>query len=444
MTTARRLLCCIIIIMSKYVIDVTQLIHWSGNLTGIPRVMSELAIRFLKEYPERAVFVSWVKEVSAMCEIDFADTLSHRGDGITYRHTVSTPNNNITPPTVTARSKKIAKKIARKTGLDSSAFYQKVKCRLHQEAARSYLHYTPQPGDKLFIPWGEWWDVDWLRLMRTFHTEGVEIFPICHDILPMVVPQFSGNSASLQDFVKEVFPVSKAVLVPSKSTKRDLQHWMKEHQLNVPTIEVFRLGEDFAPAKSTKVEQAKVMKKYGVTPGDYIVFVSTIEPRKNHAILYYTYKLAKSRDITLPKLLIIGRVGHDTSEIINLFNKDPEINHLISLCHNVSDVELHALYDNCKFSVQPSFYEGWGMSVVESISKGKPVVCSNTSSLQEMPKEAIIFFNPASTDECLQGLIEMSKPSSLKEYTTAAKRYKLHSWDASFDQVLSVINGGKS
>lgn len=427
----------------RYIIDVTQLVHWPGNLTGIPRVMHELSIRFLQNRPDDTVFVSWVKEVGAMCEIDFADTLSHRGDGITYRHTTTTATSETTPLTAIVRSKKIVKKIARKTGLDSSAFYQKVKHRLHQETVQSYLHYAPQSGDKLFIPWGEWWDTNWLQLMQTFHAEGVEIFPICHDILPMVVPQFSGNSASLQDFVKEVFPVSKAILVPSESTKRDLQRWMKEHQLNIPTIEVFRLGEDFAPAKSTKAEQTEVMRKYDVTPGDYIVFVSTVEPRKNHTILYYTYKLARSRGVTLPKLLIIGRIGHDTSEIINLFNKDPEINHLINLCHDVSDIELHTLYNNCKFSVQPSFYEGWGMSVVESISKGKPVVCSNTSSLQEMPKEAVIFFNPASTDECLNALAEMNKPSSLETYVAAAKHYKLHSWDASFNQILSVINGGK-
>lgn len=428
--------------MKRYIIDVTQLVHWPGNLTGIPRVMHELAIKFHTHNPKNTIFVSWVKEVGAMCEIDLEKTLENRGHGIVYKNS---DNQAVTPaassPANTA--KKAIKKIASATNIESSKFYQKIKRKVHAEVAQSYKAYTPKKGDKLFIPWGEWWDGNWLGLMRDFNTKGVDLFPICHDILPMVVPQFSGNSASLQDFIREVFPVAKTVLVPSKNTRRDLAKWMKKQALELPPIEVFRLGEDFSATTPPESEQKAILKKYGVTSGNYLVFVSTVEPRKNHALLYYAYRLAASKKITLPKLLVIGRVGHDTSEILKLINEDPEVNSRISLCHNVSDSELQTLYHHCKFSLQPSFYEGWGMSVVESISKGKPVVCSNSSSLKEMPKEAVIFFNPNSADECLSAIQEMNNPENLQKYTAAAKKYKMHSWEDSFGQVLAIINGAK-
>src|SRR3990167_11015255 len=68
----------------RYIIDVTQLVHWPGNLTGIPRVMDELSIRFHKYDSNDSIFVSWVKDLGEMCEIDFASTRSHRGNGIDY------------------------------------------------------------------------------------------------------------------------------------------------------------------------------------------------------------------------------------------------------------------------------------------------------------------------------------------------------------------------
>ena len=65
--------------------DVTQLIHHNGKITGIPRVMHELAVRFRTER-ENVVFVSWVKEIQALCEVDLDKSLAHRGKEIFYLH----------------------------------------------------------------------------------------------------------------------------------------------------------------------------------------------------------------------------------------------------------------------------------------------------------------------------------------------------------------------
>lgn len=432
--------------MNKYVIDVTQLVHWSGNLTGIPRVMDELASRFLQDDTKETVFVSWVRELGQMCEVDFAKTRPHRGDGIDYvtkNKTVSQKNHN-TPITAQAAlasptrlARKVVKKIAVKSRFDRTPLYKKALSTKRSIELQSYKPYTPRDGDKFFIPWGEWWDQNWLSLVKSYALTGVQVYPICHDILPMVVPQFSGNSSSLAEFVKQVFPVSARVLAVSESTKSDLTNWMQTHDLAVPHIDVFRLGENFTFPKV--ITNDKIAQKYDIEKEKYIVYVSTIEPRKNHNLLYYVYKLAKSRDIQLPKLLIIGRVGHDVDKLIKKIATDPEVNQKITICNNVDDAELNWLYQNCLFAVAPSFYEGWGMPVLESIARGKSVVCSNTSSLLEMPKDCVIFFNPASTDECLAAITKMMQPDVLKKHRAAAKKYKLHSWDDSYNQVIKLL-----
>lgn len=422
----------------KYIIDVTQLVHWSGNLTGIPRVMDELAVRFASNGDVEAVFVSWVKELGAMCELDFTSTRIHRGNGIDYFTASSGSTSSLATPPVKVLVKKVIKKAAAKSRFDRTGFYSKAKKLSHTHETKNYKIYVPQSNDKLFIPWGEWWDQNWLNTVKSYHAAGVKIYPVCHDILPMLVPQFSGNSSSLSEFVKQIFPISSTVLTPSKSTKRDLAEWMKVHSLPVPNIQSFRLGEDFT-INGVVVSDVDMARKYAIEKDNYLLAVGTIEPRKNHTLLYYTYKLAVARGIKLPKLLIVGRVGHDTSEIIKFIREDPEMADRVEICTNVSDEDLDWLYQNCMFTVQPSFYEGWGMPVIESIARGKSAICSNTSSLVEMPTTCVLRFHPASTDECLQAIQKMMEPSRLKRYRVAVSKYKLHSWDDSFKQVITIL-----
>lgn len=424
----------------KYIVDVTQLLHWSGNLTGIPRVMDELSLRFSTRKNENTIFIAWVQEIGEMCEVDFVQSRKRRGESIEYR-TKRSLEKVIPSQKVTRKrrsTKQALKVIAHRSGISSSGIYKKVTSISHVLEAKNYQIYTPNADHKLFIPWGEWWDQDWLNKICQYQSVGVQVYPMCHDIIPMIVPQFSGNSSSLQDFITQVFPGSHKIIVQSDSTKRDLITWMKQKKLRIPNIEKFRLGEDFT-IESNQLSDDVMTKKYDISVNDYLIYVSTIEPRKNHALLYYTYKLAASRGITLPKLLIIGRIGHDTSEIIKFISNDPQISSVIKICDYVSDGELDWLYQNCAFTVVPSFYEGWGMSVLESIARGKPAVCSNGSSLDEMPQDCVMYFNPASTDECLNAIQAMSNPKKLNQYLKHTAAYKPHSWDSSFSEIIRIL-----
>ena len=424
----------------RYIIDVTQLVHWPGNLTGIPRVMDELAIRFHTHNVKNVIYVSWVKELGEMCEVDFLKTRPHRGKGIDYIYDNTATRLSHVSPKIGSPLRRIVKKIAAKSRLDRTQAYKKMASKAFNHEMQKYKVYRVEKSDRMFIGWGEWWDQNWLNKIKTFASEGSSIYPVCHDILPMLVPQFSGNSSSLADFITQVFPVAKSVIVPSESTKRDLTEWMKNQALDVPDIKIFSLGEDFTISEA-KISDSDMIKKYKIKKNDYLVYVSTIEPRKNHTLIYYTYKLAASRGISLPKLLIIGRVGHDTSQIIKFIKEDPEVNHLIKICDYVVDDELNWLYKNCKFTIFSSFYEGNGITVIESIARGKPAVCSSNSSLNEISDRFVIRFNPASTDECLTAITEMLKPTTLKKYTKNTQEYSPLSWDGSFQQVLNILKG---
>jgi len=430
----------------KYVIDVTQLVHWQGRLTGIPRVVQELAVRFPSKDRE-VVFVSWVKEVNDMCEVDLDATLAIRGNGIEYVKTGTSSVKSMnaqevvagsSKPSFVRQSKTLVKKGLRRLGVEHSSYVTKLRKDLHQKELLTYKRLDIKKGDVFFIGAGEWWDNNFINLVLGYHERGVKVVQISHDLLPIVTPQFSGHATeSISTYNSKIMPIADLVLANSEATKRDVTDWLRSKNLHVPPIEVFRIGEDFTIEAPKKPSDA-AFTALNLKGNDFIISVGTIEARKNHALLYYTYKLAVSRGITLPKLLIVGRRGWMTDDIYEYITNDPQTQNIIPL-HDISDSELSWLYDNALFSIYPSFYEGWGMPIAESIMRGTPSLASNTSSMPEVAPGYAHYFNPSSTDELLDAIIAMLQPGALEKEKAKIKGFIPTSWDDSFTQVFNYL-----
>lgn len=431
--------------MGKYIIDVTQLVHWHGRLTGIPRVVQELAVRFPENSDSEVIFASWVKEINDMCEVDLASTLAMRGNGIKYlkngevAQTVQGESVSQSTPQkyqlIKNKSKRLAKKVLVKSRLDRLDVTKVVLKKRYETSMQDYKRVAVGSGDIFFIGAGEWWDQNFINLIVAYKQKSVKIVQVSHDLLPIVTPQFAGHATdSLSSYNAQVFPVCDLVLAVSESTKRDAIKWLETKGLPVPKIETFRLGEDFAAAAPTK-PNSKPFVETNLKGSDYILSVGTIEARKNHALLYYTYKLAISRGVELPKILIVGRRGWKTDDVYEYLTNDPETKDNLVPLHDVSDEELSWLYDNCLFTIYPSFYEGWGMPIAESIMRGAPCLASNTSSMIEVAPNHADYFNPSSTDELLDGIISMLEPGTLAKKRKHLATYKATTWDDSFKQV---------
>ncbi len=434
--------------MSRTIVDLTQLAHWPGKLTGIPRVMYEIAVRFDQERDPDVIFAVWVKEIQAMCEIDFARTMQQRGNGIAYLHRSETRSLNGPAPTNTPAEapvkrpitiKRVLKYGIRQTGRVSTRLANKLEQRGKLITLNSYKRVEFVAGDLLYIPWGEWWDPNFIARLTDWHGQGVKLAPLIHDLGPIVQPQFSGHSTdSLTDYVRAIVPLAAVTLVVSRNTKADLTTWLKSQKLSVPRIEVFRLGEDFEFSKPAKpTDQAFTAS--GLKGGDYIMCVGTVELKKNHVLMYYVYKLAKQRGIKLPKLLAVGRPGWHTETNIELISKDPDTAGSIIFLHDISDAQLSWLYDHCMFTVLPSFYEGWGIPIAESVARGVPCACSNTSSMVEIAEGIVDHFSPYSTEECLAAIQKLLEPKHYKVALARTKTYKQTSWDESYRQTKEIL-----
>lgn len=433
--------------MPRIYIDDTQLLHWPGKLTGIPRVMHELTLRFDAQASVDVTHVTWVKEAADFAEYDFAS--STPGRHIAYAMAGADGGGDAAPrepvrhvSRLRGSARAAAKRIYQRLRLDRTALGQRLKSRVREVEATRYLYATPQPGDILFITWGEWWEEKFLARLERAIADGVRVVPLIHDVLPFTrAPQFSGHSTDcLEAYCRRVVPYSAMVICVSKATRDDLRSYLDQQGLPVPTFGVFRLGEDFTSPAPRRPESENFVRS-GLTGADYMLTVGTIEARKNHTLLYYVHKLAKQRGVKLPPSVVVGRRGWKTEQIYDFITEDPEVREQFVFLHDADDAELSWLYENALFTVIPSMYEGWGMPIAESVAKGVPCACANTTSMVEIAEGFVQHFSPFSTDECLEQMLFLLDEKNRAAAVARLAEYTSHDWDTSAAEVLSMIEG---
>ena len=138
-------------------------------------------------------------------------------------------------------------------------------------------------------------------------------------------------------------------------------------------------------------------------PPRYVLYVSTIELRKNHRLLVRVWQRLLERHGTnlVPNLVFAGKIGWLVDDLLNDLEASDYLNGKIILLRSLSDAELQQAYRSCLFTVFPSLSEGWGLPIVESLAHGKFCVASNHTSIPEAGGSLIDYFDPLNEDDAL-------------------------------------------
>ncbi len=138
-------------------------------------------------------------------------------------------------------------------------------------------------------------------------------------------------------------------------------------------------------------------------PPRYVLYVSTIELRKNHRLLVRVWQRLLERHGTdlVPNLVFAGKIGWLVDDLLEELAASGYLNGKIVLLRSLSDTELQQAYRSCLFTVFPSLSEGWGLPIVESLAHGKFCVASNHTSIPEAGGKLIDYFDPVNEDDAL-------------------------------------------
>lgn len=261
-----------------------------------------------------------------------------------------------------------------------------------------------QAGDTLLVLGAPWNRERYSDLARWLRDERRMRFGVLvHDLVPVRHPEWChrGVPRMFREWYADVLPFCDVVFANSRHTAADVEAWTRESGVVLNgAVQVLPIGSGFGAA----VREAPGSPMPGLpAPGSYVLFVSTMEARKNHALLFRVWSLllaavAERTRVaeTVPDLVFAGRIGWLVADLLAQLDNTKWLGGRIKFVADPDDAELRALYAGCLFTVFPSWHEGWGLPVTESLALGKPCLSSNAASLPEAGGPLCRYFDPGS------------------------------------------------
>jgi glycosyltransferase involved in cell wall biosynthesis len=250
-----------------------------------------------------------------------------------------------------------------------------------------------------------------------FHGTNYSVYPCRRSLRVMTIydlsfiryPQYATAVVrSYSQRVRQCLIWTDLVVTISESSKRDIVEL-----LGVPPEQVWVTPLASRYATDT---QGGFKGTMAVDLGDrpYILFVSTLEPRKNVVRLIQAFDQLKNQHRIDHQLVLVGQKGWQFEPIFEAIAASPWQHHIRHLDY-LSDAEVAYCYQNADVFAYPSLYEGFGLPVLEAMTLGCPVVTANTSSLPEVAGDAALLVDPTSVEDLAEALERVIGDRSLRQ-----------------------------
>jgi glycosyltransferase involved in cell wall biosynthesis len=287
----------------------------------------------------------------------------------------------------------------------------------------------------------DWDNKDLVYLYKLKKLMGIKVVLCCYDVIPVRLPHLCVGdvAAKFANYFADVAWCADQIICISECTRKDLQSLLGELGAPAPDMTVVKLGCHISHVLVPVVDSEVV----SLLKGKFILFVSTIERRKNHEVLYRAYTRLVDKGVAdLPLLVFVGMPGWGVNDFLKDLELDPRTKPYIRVLNNISDSDLVHLYKNCLMTVFPSLYEGWGLPVVESLAAGKFCLASSAASIPEAGQGFIEYLDPWDVPlwaERIEWFVSSPAELLLKE-KNISENYVVTSWK---DTAISVFEAIK-
>jgi glycosyltransferase involved in cell wall biosynthesis len=260
-----------------------------------------------------------------------------------------------------------------------------------------------------------------------------------HDLAFLLYPHFLTNEAArYYGQIDQAVRYTDHIIAVSESTRRDTINLLgvPEHKTTV----IYEAANPIYRPVDKEVARRHVVETYGLTQ-DYILFVSTIEPRKNVPALLQAHRKLRD-DYKRDELLVLaggrGWLGEEVYETIDQLN----LTDCVRLLGRVPSEHLVYLYNASRVLVHPSFYEGFGLPPLEAMTCGTPTIVSNVSALPEVVGDASILIDPHDVDGLTVAMWRVLTDDDLRANLVekGLKRAQMFSLERAAQETLAVYH----
>lgn len=261
-----------------------------------------------------------------------------------------------------------------------------------------------------------------------------------HDVSFLEHPQYFTRfrSTQLRITVKRTVEAAARVLTPSEfSRDAILRHYsISEHKVVVvpnAASPVFRPVERY-------VARNVVQRKFSLPDAPIVLMVGDLQPRKNHLGLLRAFESVIAAHPHLRhQLVFVGKETWYSKDLHRAVKKSPLAGR-VRFTGFVDDEDLVYFYGACDLFVFPSFYEGFGLPILEAMACGRAVTCSNVTAMPEVADGAAILFDPRSTRDIARAISDVLIDSELRSRLErlGAQRAAQFSWEQSARRTLQV------
>ena len=258
-----------------------------------------------------------------------------------------------------------------------------------------------------------------------------------HDIGPLSHPEFFSNTAPwiMKQSLKQALKKADAIVCVSHSTANELSDYVG----NNLSDRIYVAYEGVSPLffQQNRDNNMEIWDKLSFREIPFIMAAGKISPRKNVAGIIQAMNNLKDK---IPHhLVLVGAPGWEMNEVMKKVN-DSRVADRIHFTGYVSDEQLRTLYSWAALYIHPSFYEGFGLTVLEAMASGCPVITSNVYSLKEVAGDAALLVDPGNMDEITGTIQKVCTDTSISEnlIRKGRKRAGMFSWDRCAEQVAEV------
>jgi len=313
---------------------------------------------------------------------------------------------------------------------------------------------TISTGDTYISVGLDWDHAPTSQVMEYLRPLGGKLILACHDTVPVQFPELLVRDEIGQEFRQHLIEMAhgaERVWAVSQATKTDLwQFWQSARiERALPEIVSIPLASYTDTSRLPVLNQRDhAIMRSVFLKGDYVLYVSSVEPRKNHKLLFDIWRdLWNERGADCPQFVFVGMVGWGCGDTMQrLTRMAAYIGNKITGLQRVSDDLLQHLYHHASFVVFPSLYEGWGLGATEAMQHGKVCVVSNNSSLTEATQGLMPAFHPLDflgwKAEIERLLDDLSYRRSLENMI--AEKYRSLTWDDTGARFCSELVLGHS